>query len=93
MKGLGISPLLTGRPTLADARHTMKIAQSAALKGDLRLGVSRAITAVIQAAVVAAQSKSKTMKLQADQVIQGARGLIMDIIVVRAEVRRMRKLG
>lgn len=86
MKGLGISPLLTGRPTLADARHTMKIAQSAALKGDLRLGVSRAITAVIQAAVVAGGTKDRDVKLKANEVVQDARTLIMNIIIVRARI-------
>lgn len=90
---LGISPLLTRKQTLAAARHTMVIARKAALKGDLRLGVSRAITAVVQAAVVAAQSKDKATKLSADQVIQDARDLVMKIVVVRAQIRRLRKLG
>lgn len=92
MKSLGISPLLTRKQTLAQARHTMVIARKAALKGDLRLGVSRAITAAVQAAIVAAESDSKTTKLYADQVIQDARDLIMGIIVARAE-RRLRKMG
>jgi hypothetical protein len=90
---LSLSPLLTKKQTLAAARHTMVIAKKAALKGDLRLGVSRAITAVIQAAVVAAQSKDKATKLSADQVIQDARDLVMKIVVVRAQIRRLRKLG
>ena len=90
---LGISPLLTRKQTLSAARHTMVIAKKAALKGDLRLGVSRAITGVIQAAVVAAQSKDKATKLSADQVIQDGRELIMKIVVVRAQIRRLRKLG
>jgi len=90
---LGLSPLLAKKQTLAAARHTMVIARKAALKGDLRLGVSRAITAVIQAAVVAAQSKDRATKLYADQVIQDARDLVMKIVVVRAQIRRLRKLG
>lgn len=90
---LALSPLLTKKQTLAAARHTMVLAKKAALKGDLRLGVSRAITAVIQAAVVAAQSKDKATKLSADQVIQDARDLVMKIVVVRAQIRRLRKLG
>lgn len=93
MKGLGISPLLVEKQTLADARHTMAIATKAALKGDLRLGVSRAITAIIQAAVVAGKAKDKGTKLAADQVIQEARSLVMKIVVVRAQVRNLRKLG
>jgi len=90
---LALSPLLVKKQTLAAARHTMVIARKAALKGDLRLGVSRAITAVIQAAIVAAQSKDKATKLSADQVIQDARDLVMKIVVVRAQIRRLRKLG
>lgn len=90
---LGLSPLLTRKQTLLAARRTMLLAKRAALKGDLRLGISRAITAVIQAAVVAAQSKDKATKLSADQVIQEARGLVMKIVVVRAQIRRLRKLG
>lgn len=70
----------------------MKIARKAAMKGDLRLGVSRAITAAVQAAVVAAHSKDRTTKLYADQVIQDARDLIMGVIVARAQ-RRLRKMG
>jgi flagellar biosynthesis protein FliR len=85
---LGISPLLTERQTLAAARHTMTIAKRAAVKRDLRLGVSRAITAVVQASVVAAQTKNRKTKLDADQVIQSARELIMGIVVARAMVRK-----
>lgn len=93
MRDVGISPLLTRKQTLADARHTMVIAKKAALKGDLRLGVSRAITAIIQAAVVAAQAKDRTTRMYADQVIQNARELIMEIVVARARIRRLKKLG
>ena len=93
MKALGISPLLVEHQTLADARHTMKIAAQAASKGNLRLGVSRAITAVIQASIVAASTKNKSTKLYADLVIQDARELIMGIVVEGAKVHRMRKMG
>ena len=92
MKSLGISPLLVRKQSLTGARHTMKIARQAAVKGDLRLGVSRAITAAVQAAIVAAQTGSRDVKHQADQVIQDARDLIMGIIVARAQ-RRLRKMG
>lgn len=93
MKSLGVSPLLIEHQTLADARHTMKIARSAAQRGNIRLGVSRAITAVIQASIVASETKNRSMKFYADLVIQEARELIMGIVVEDAKVRRMRKMG
>lgn len=90
---LGLSPLLSKLQTLAMAKRTLKLAQRAAVKGDLRLGISRAITAVIQASIAAVKSSNKPIKIAADNVIQDARTLIMGIVVTRAEVSRMRKLG
>lgn len=69
------------------------MAHRAVEKGDLRLGVSRAISAVIQASIVGALSRNRSVKLYADDVIQGAREIVMGIVVGRAAVRKMRKLG
>jgi hypothetical protein len=87
---VGLSPLLVEKQSLVKARKTLVLAKSAAMKGDTRLGVSRAITAVIQASIVAALSSTRETKVNADRVIQGARELIMGIVVSRA---RLRKLG
>lgn len=89
---LGISPLLVRKPTLGEARKTMNLALSAARRGDLRLGVSRAITAIAQASIVGYLAKGQSGKLAADNVIQDARGLIQGIVVERARVD-LRKLG
>ena len=86
---LALSPLLVEKQTLLMAKKTMTLAKRAAVKGDLRLGVSRAITAVIQASIVAACTGQRMTKIYADQVIQEARELIMKIVVVRARVRKL----
>lgn len=67
----------------------MTLAKSAALRGDLRLGVSRAMTAVVQASVVAARTSNKTIKRYADNLIQDARTLVMGVVIHQARLRRL----
>lgn len=87
---LGISPLLVERQTIAGARRTLRMALSAARKGDERLAVSRGITAAVQAAV--AGTRSRGVRNDADLVIQAVRELVQGIVLKRA-VARFRKLG
>lgn len=81
---LGVSPLLVERPSLREAVRTMAGARSAAGRGDLRLGVSRAMTAIIQAGIAGYLAEGEREKLSADRVIQDARELVMGIVVQRA---------
>jgi hypothetical protein len=89
---LGISPLLTQSQTLSMARRTLGLTKSAHRRGDLRLTVSRGLTAVIQATVVAARTNNAKTILQADNIIQEAREILQGVIVQRAAAK-LRKMG
>lgn len=69
-----MSDLLKGRAKVADAERTMGLSVSAYKKGNLRLAVSRAITAII----IAARSRSPK---RAQKVIASARKLIHGVAI------------
>lgn len=89
---LGISPLVEGRQSLKDARHTFKLARSAARQGNQRLAVSRGITAAVQAAKASCLVRSQKALLEADNLIQDVRELVQGIIIKRA-VRHLRRMA
>lgn len=68
------SLLLKRKPKIGEAERTLKLANAAWKKGDLRLAVSRAITAVVQAA------KSGNIK-RADKVVKDARVLLQGAVI------------
>lgn len=77
---------------MADAIRTERLARSAARRGDLRLAVSRGITAVIQATRVAQMRGDNRSLDQADAIIQNVRDLVQGAVLKRAAAR-LRKLG
>lgn len=72
--------------SIVTAEHTLRIAVSALRRGDLRLAVSRGITAVIQAST-AALGAPQEIKERADRVVQATRKLIQGVVVRRAAAK------
>ena len=84
---LELSPLLVEVQTVGDAHRTLTLAFSAARKGDMRLAVSRAVTAIVQASVAAKCGQAGASVLQtADGIIQKARDLVHGIVLEKLEV-------
>jgi len=69
--------------SIVTAEHTFRIALSAFQRKDLRLAVSRGITAVIQASS-AAIGAPEEIKERADKVVQGVRKLVQGVVIKRA---------
>jgi len=68
------------------------MAWNAAKRGDMRLAVSRGITAAVIAARVSCKARDKRTLRRADDVIQGVRGLIQGILMKRAAAN-LRKMA
>jgi len=87
-----LTPELLGRRhSIVDAEHTYRIAAQAYGQGNLRLAVSRGITAVIQASI-ASMGAPEEVKERADRVIQGVRQIIHGAVLERAK-RHLSELG
>ena len=79
---IGISPLLEKRQTIGSAERTLRLVMQALNKGDLRLAVSRGITAIIQAASASVGAKKSTVK-RAGKVIQEVRNIIQGAVLTK----------
>lgn len=79
-----LTPTLLGQKhSIVDAEHTLQMTLRAFREGDLRLTVSRGITAVIQASIASVGALLE-VKERADQVIQSVRKVIHGIAIQRA---------
>jgi superfamily I DNA and RNA helicase len=77
---IGITDLIGRKASISQAERTLKMAVSAAEKGDFRLASSRAITAIIQAASASVGASGSTIK-RADFVVKSAREVIQGIVL------------
>jgi hypothetical protein len=75
--------LLGRRHSVADAEHTLKTAVSALKRGDRRLASSRAVTAIIQAAIASMGAPDATVD-RAEAVAFEGRRIIQSLVLSRA---------
>lgn len=84
---MNMTPELLGRKhSIVEAEHTLQIAFRAYREGNLRLAVSRGITAVIQASI-ASVGAILEIKERADRVVQAVRKMIQGVALKRAAAR------
>lgn len=75
--------LLGKKHTLASAKHTLILVLRAVKQGDLRLAVSRGITAIIQATAAAVGTSGSTVS-EAANVVQAVRNVIHGAVIKKA---------
>ena len=86
---VSISQLLGKRQKIVDAEHTLKITLDAAKEGNLRLAVSRGITAIIQAAAAAVGAAPPIVR-RAEAIIQTVRNIIQGAVIKKAALGSLR---
>lgn len=78
-----MSDLLGKKHSIVEAEHTLRIATGAYKRGDMRLAVSRGITAIIQASIASLNAPEEIVE-RSEHVVQGVRRIIQGAVLSRA---------